>query len=325
MKSRLGLLLALCAFLLAPSCSSDKSASGKRVIAVIPKGTTHEFWKSIHAGAKVAADELGVEIIWKGPLREDDRNEQIKVVENFNMRRVDGIVLAPLDETALVPVCKESFDLGIPVVIVDSGLNWDGMASFIATDNYQGGVLAGREMGRLMKGKGKIVVMRYVEGSASTAKRENGFLETVEKEFPGIEVLSSNQYSGATTEGGYSTSEALLAAHPDVEGVFCSNEPGASGMLGALQDSGRAGQVHFVGFDASERLNKGLRDGHINALVIQNPVRMGELGVRSIVDFLDGKTVEARVDTGCVVVTPENVDQPEIQALLSPDLSVLDD
>jgi ribose transport system substrate-binding protein len=325
MKSRIGLLLAFALFVVVPSCSSEKNASGKRVIAVIPKGTTHEFWKSIHAGAKVAADELGVEIIWKGPLREDDRNEQIKVVENFNMRRVDGIVLAPLDETALVKVCQESRDLGIPVVIVDSSLKWDGMASFIATDNYQGGVLAGREMGRLLDGKGKLVMMRYVEGSASTDKRENGFLETITTEFPDIEVLSSNQYSGATTEGGYSTSEALLAAHPDVEGVFASNEPGASGMLGALKDSGRAGKIHFVGFDASERLNKGLRDGHISALIIQDPVRMGELGVRSIVDFLDGKKVESYIDTGCVVVTPENVDNPEIQALLSPDLSVLDD
>src|SRR5262245_4425758 len=169
----------------APVSEPSKPAEApkaKRKLAVIPKGTTHEFWKSVHAGANKAGQELGVEIVWKGPVREDDRDEQIKVVENFIASRIDAIVLAPLDDTALVPAAREAKSEGIPVVIFDSGIQWDGRVSFVATDNFQGGAVAARRIGSLLSGKGKVIVLRYQEGSASTAERERGFLETVHKE-----------------------------------------------------------------------------------------------------------------------------------------------
>ena len=178
-------------------------------IAVIPKGTTHEFWKSVHAGAEKAGQELGVEIIWKGPLKEDDREEQIKVVETFINMRVKGIVLAPLDDTALVPVVTDAIRAGIPVIAIDSSLKTDQIASFVATDNYRGGKLAGEHLAKLLGGKGKVVMLRYAEGSASTAEREQGFLDAIaaHKE---IEVVSANQYGGATTESAFKASENLL-------------------------------------------------------------------------------------------------------------------
>ena len=296
---------------------------GRTRIAVIPKGTTHEFWKSIHAGALRAARELDVEVIWKGPIREDDRDAQMKVVEDFIIRGVDGIVLAPMDETALVPVVRDASAQGIPVVIVDSDLSWDGRVSFVATDNYRGGVLGARELGRLLGGRGSAILMRYLEGSASTAKREAGFLETMAKEFPDIEVVSSNQYSGATVEGAYSTAENLLLNHSQLDGVFCPNESTTFGMLRALQDAGRVGSVSFVGFDPSEKLVEGLRAGEIDALVIQDPVAMGELGVRTMADHLSGRTVDSFVDTGVSVITAANMDEAPLARLLSPDLSIL--
>lgn len=321
MKRPASLLASLLATLLASSCSKEEAASGTRRIAVIPKGTTHEFWKSIHAGANKAGTERKVEIIWKGPGREDDRDEQIKVVENFIAKRVDGIVLAPLDNTALVPVVKEAIGQKIPVVIVDSGLAWDGMVSFIATDNYKGGVLAAEHLGKTLGGKGKVLMLRYQEGSASTMEREAGFLDTVKKQFGGLEVVSHDQYAGPTTETALRKAENLLLNHKELDGIFCPNESATFGMLRALQDGGRAGKVHFVGFDSSEKLVAALQAGEIDGLVLQDPFKMGELGVDTILAHLDGKPVERRIDTGVHVATRENMQQPAMQALLKPDLA----
>ena len=291
-----------------------------RTIAVIPKGTTHEFWKAVHAGANKAGEELGVDILWQGPVREDDRSAQIQVVEDMITRQVAGIVLAPLDNTALARPAEEAKEQGIPVVIIDSGIEWDGLVSFVATDNRRGGALAAERLGELLGGSGKVVVMRYQEGSASTMEREAGFLETIRERFPQIEIVSDNQYGGATTETAYATAENLLVSHPDVQGIFTPNESTTFGMLRALQDAGKAGAVSFVGFDSSEKLIEGLRDGHLHGLVLQSPFRMGELGVRTLVQHLDGQEVERRVDTGVTVATRENMDEDEIRQLLSPDL-----
>jgi ribose transport system substrate-binding protein len=304
-----------------PSAVDKPAEKPRRRLAVIPKGTTHEFWKSVHAGANKAGQELGVDIVWKGPVREDDRDEQIKVVENFISSRIDAIVLAPLDDTALVPSASEAAKQGIPVVIIDSDIKWQGRTSFVATDNYKGGAVAAKRLGELLSGKGKLILLRYQEGSASTAERERGFLETLQKEFPHFELISSNQYGGATTESSYKTSENLLVKFKDVDGVFCPNESTTFGMLRALQDAKRAGQVKFVGFDSSAKLVEALERGELHGLVLQNPMRMGELGVRAALDKLDGKPVEARIDTGVQLVTRERMADPETKALLSPDLS----
>ncbi|MET0386205.1 MAG: substrate-binding domain-containing protein [Polyangiales bacterium] len=307
-----------------PSATSEQPATAttvpRRKIAVIPKGTTHEFWKTVHAGANKAGQELGVDILWKGPVREDDRDEQIKVVEQQIARKVDAIVLAPLDDTALAPAAREASREGIPVVIFDSDLQWDGRVSFVATDNYRGGATAAQRVGSRLQGKGKVLVLRYQEGSASTAERERGFLETLAKQQPGIEVVSSNQYGGATTESAYKTAENLLVQWKQLDAVFCPNESTTFGMLRALQDDKRAGQLVFVGFDSSDKLVAALGKGELDALVLQNPLRMGELAVHAAVDKLDGKAVPARIDTGVQLVTRDAMNEPPIKALLSPDL-----
>src|SRR5687767_10008592 len=176
-------LSALCALLcLAPFLRAADSYT----IAVIPKATSHEFWKSIHAGAVKAQRELAaqgatVEIIWQGPLREDNRDQQIQVVENFISRRVHGIVLAPTDASALVRPVNTAARARVPVVIMDSGLKSDKYVSFVATDNYKGGVLAGEHMARLLGQKGNVILLRYQSGSASTEEREAGFLDAMRK------------------------------------------------------------------------------------------------------------------------------------------------
>jgi ribose transport system substrate-binding protein len=320
-------LFLVAALAVAPACgkrdrdSTPGGAAKKLRIAVIPKGMTHEFWKSIHAGAVQAARELDVEIIWKGSQKEDDRAQQITVVEDFISRGVDGIVLAPLDDRALMRPVRDAVREKIPVVIIDSRLQGEDHVSFVATDNYRGGVLGARRLGGLLGGKGRIFLIRYQEGSASTMERERGFLDTVTAEFPGLTLLVQDQYAGATTETAYQLAENLLGRFPDVEGIFTPNESSTFGTLRALQGSGLAGRVRFVGFDSSPKLVEALRRGDIQGLVLQNPMKMGYLGVKYIVAHLKGEVVPKVVDTGVELATPENMETPEIKALLEPDLA----
>lgn len=305
---------------------SDKDTnvrgSEKLTVAVIPKGTTHEFWKSIHAGAIKAQRELGdVEIIWKGPLKEDDREEQLQIVETFISSRVSAIVLAPLDDRSLVRPVQDARAQGIPTVVIDSDLQGDNQISFVATDNYKGGVLAAERIGELLNGKGKLIVLRYAEGSASTANREQGFLDTITAKYPGIDILSDNQYAGATTETGYRAAENLLNRFAEVDAVFTPNESSTFGFLRALQARGLAGKIIFVGFDSSEKLVEALGRNELMGLVLQNPFNMGYLGVKTAVSYLRGVRVNKVIDTGVTIATPDNMDDPEIRQLLSPDLS----
>lgn len=296
--------------------------SGPLKIAVIPKGTTHEFWKSIHAGALKAELELtGVQTVWKGPTKEDDRLQQINVVENFINAGVAGIVLAPLDNEALVRPVREATKAGIGVVVMDSGLNAEvcaDYASFVATDNYLGGQKGARRLGTLLGGQGRVLMMRYQVGSASTEQRERGFLDVIASEYPGIKIVSSDQFGGATTESAYAKGENLLNRFPELDGIFTPNESTTFGMLRALQESGRAGKVKFVGFDSSEKLIQAMRAGQLHGLVLQNPLHMGYMAVKTLVSYLRGEPVPARIDTGSEVATPENMADPRIAELLSP-------
>jgi len=301
------------------------TAPGTLTIAVIPKGTSHVFWQSIHAGAAKAGKELGVAIVWRGPLREDERESQISEVERFVTSGVSGIVLAPLDEVALAQPVADARRNNIPVVVIDSGLKGGDYVSFVATDNRLAGRLAGDQLATLLHGKGRVVLLRYAEGSDSTLQREAGFLDAIAMH-PGLQIVSANQYGGADVEGAYKKSEALLSGLKradgtlDVDGIFTPNESTTLAMMRVLVDNGWAGKVKFIGFDASDALLTGMRDGHIDAIVVQDPVKMGYLGVKTIVAHIRGEKVEGRIDTGVRLVAREHMDDPDVQELLRPDL-----
>src|SRR6185369_2291623 len=243
----------------------------------------------------------------------------------FVSRGVSGIVLAPLEEAALGQPVNEAVDRKIRVVIFDSGVRGGNYVSFVATDNIKGGKLRGELLAESLGGKGKVILLRYAEGHDSTGKREQGFLEAM-KANPGIEVVSSNQYGGADVEGAYKKAESLLSTYkkPDgslgIDGLFAPNESVSFAVLRVLQDNGWAGKVKFVGFDASPNLVKGLRDGGLDGLVVQDPVHMGYEAVKTMVAHLKGQPVEKWIDTGVHVATKENMDTPEMKALLEPDL-----
>lgn len=291
-------------------------------IAVIPKGTTHEFWKSVHAGAVKASRELGVEIVWKGPLKEDDLKQQIDLVQSFTAQGVSGIVLAPLNDKALVGSVKSAKDAKIPVVVFDSDLASEDHVSFVATDNRAAGKLGCEHLAKQVKDKGGAIVLRYQEGSASTNHREEGCLDALKA--ANVKILSDNQYGGATTESAHKASESLLlaqgAADGKVAGVFTPNESTTFGMLRAIEKANLAGKLSFVGFDASDKLVAGVESGGIEGLVLQDPFNMGYLAVKTMVQHLKGEKVEKRIDTGSKLVTKANMNEPEMKRLLKPEL-----
>jgi ribose transport system substrate-binding protein len=317
-------------------CSSEKpgaadggsgagASGGKKQfrIAVIPKGTSHEFWKSVHFGAQKAAKELGgVEVIWRGPVVESDTGSQIEVVKSMVTLGVDGIVLAPNQKGGLVDATQEAIDEGIPVVIFDSGLD-EGpkIVSYVATDNFKGGTLAAEEMAKAIEEKGNVILLRYLAGSESTEQRENGFLEGIKK-YPGIKVVSSDQRGGENATTAKEKVDQLLQLHgKDLAGIFAVCEPNANGTLEALRNAGLEGKVKFIGFDPSDALVEGLENGSCSGIVLQDPVEMGYRGVMTVVAHLNGETAEDFISTGEYVATPENMKDERIQELLKPSIA----
>ena len=325
MSGRCLLLIAL--LLAAAGCrESDRatpaagSGSGRLQIAVIPKGTTHEFWKSVHAGARNAAKELGdVEILWKGPLKEEDTQGQIDVVETFVNRGVDGIVLAPNDSQGLVSAVEYANSQGVPVVIFDSGLDpGPDIVSYVATDNYKAGAAAGRRMAEVLDEKGDVILLRYKAGSESTMQREEGFLDAL-KEYPQINILTSSEYAGTSPQEALDkATQVLQKFRNEVDGIFAVCEPNAEGVLQALEQTQMAGKVKFIAFDPNANLIKALSEGKVEGIVLQDPVRMGYEGVRAMVRHLRGEEVESVIDTGEFIATPQNMDEPRMQMLLKP-------
>jgi len=302
----------------APGCNKSAGGGGQLRIAVIPKGTTHDFWKSVEAGARKAGDDLKVEILWKGPLTEGDMGGQIAITEQFISEGVSGICLAPVDSKGLVRPVKAAGARKVPVVVYDSGLDAEvgkDFVSFVGTDNHKGGFLGGEELARLLNNKGKVVLLRYMEGSASTTQREEGFLESMSKH-PDIEIISRDRYAQDTVDKAKDETGRMLDVLRQADGLFCVNESSTVGMLLTLRQAGLAGKIKFVGFDASKDELDALEKNELDGLVAQNPTKMGYLAVETMVKHLQNKPVDKNVDTGVEVVTRQNLADPRIKELL---------
>jgi ribose transport system substrate-binding protein len=302
----------------AAALAACQRSDGRRVIGVVPKGTSHLFWQTIHAGALKAGDEFGLEVFWQAPQLEIDSSRQIAIVENLISRQVDGILLAPVDEESLVSPVERAAERGIPVAIFDSSINTDKIISFVATDNFEAGVMAGRRMGAILGGQGKVGIIGFMPGSASTVKRENGFIEAL-NEFPDIEMVGL-RYNMSDRAKAMAESENLMTAHPDLAGLFADNESATDGTVRAVKQRGAVEQVKIVGFDSSEELIDELRAGTIDSIVVQDPFRMAYECMKAMADHLAGRDPLAELDSGSYLVTRENVDDPEIQRVIFPDI-----
>ncbi len=320
------LIILACAILTLAGCGGQPGgdvdvpgAPDEIEIAVIPKGLVHQFWLTVRAGAEAAAAEEGVKVIWQGPAKETEVAKQIDIVRDMLNRGVDAIVLAACDTNALIPVIEEAQRARVPVITIDSGVNSDLPVSLVATDNVAGARTAADKLAELIGKRGKVGLIPFVPGAATSEWREEGFKEGL-KAYPDIELVAT-LYSQSDVAKGMDVTQDMLTSHQDLDGIFAASEPGAVGAAQAIKAAGKTGEVKLVGFDASEEEVMALRDGTIQALIVQNPFKMGYLGVQSAVRALRGEPVEKRIDTGVAVVTKENVDTPEIQALLNPQVA----
>ena len=316
MRVRRLVLLAVLAALAATSCGRS---TGKKLIGVVPKGTNHIFWQTVHAGALKAGEEFDLEILWNAPQMEIDSSRQISIVENLITRQVDGIVLAPVDEQALVSVVERAAERGIPVSIFDSAIKTDKIISYVATDNYSAGAMAARRMAEILGGAGKVGIIGFMPGSASTMQREAGFTETIEKEFAEIELLGV-RFPMADRAKALAEAENLMTAHPDLAGLFADNESSTDGTVRAVKQRGAAGKVKIVGFDASEELVSELKAGAIDSIVVQDPFKMGYESTKNVALYLNGDQPRRETDSGAYLIDAENIDTPEMQAIVFPDI-----
>ena len=306
-------MLLLCLALL--SCTTNR----KKVIAVVPKATSHLFWVSIHAGAMAAGHDLDVDVLWNGPATETDYSRQIEIVDSMIARHVDGLALAAQDRTALDASLDRAAKEGVPVTVFDSGVDSTNYMTFVATNNYAAGEMAARKLAELLRNKGSIAMVLHVPGSSSTMERERGFEDCMAKEFPQIHIVQK-QYGMSDRSKAMAAAENILTAHPDLDGIFASTEPSSVGTALAINSRKQAGKIKFVAFDASEGMVEDLKRGTIDALVAQDPFRIGYEAVKTLVDKLHGKTPPKRIDLSARVITKPDLDKPEIKALLNPDV-----
>ena len=319
-KETLRIGLSLCLGVLVVSLVFPACRKRERPLyAVVPKGQANSFWQTVHAGAVAEAEEAKVDIDWNGPALESDFTRQVEIVDDFTNRHVDGIELAPNDREALVPAIHRAHEAGIPLTIIDSGANTDEYVSFVATDNYGGGVIGARRLGEILGKRGDVALIANAPGSASTLAREQGFKDTLAKEFPQIKLVAW-QYGMADYARSLSVTEDILTAHPELDGLFASNESSAVGAVQGVKARGLAGKVKVVGFDSSPALVDDLRSGAIDALVVQDPFRMAYEGLKTLVDYRAGRKPPREIDLPPTLVTHDNLSEPKIQQLLSPDI-----
>jgi ribose transport system substrate-binding protein len=296
--------------------TAEPQKGAKKKIAVIVKGTEHVYWQSVKVGAEAAAKEAGVEIYFTGaPGGESDINGQVSLVENAITQKVAGIVLAASDAKALVPVTEKAIAAGIPVVVIDSGLQTDKYASFLSTDNVAASAAVGEALAKMLNGKGKVAVTNFVAGSQTAIEREKGFRDALAKH-PDIQILPT-QYYNSDKQKALSITQDLLTANPDLDAIYACNEPGTVGVGRALKEKNNK-KVIEVGFDSSDDVIPLLKDGFCKATAVQMPYNMGYLGIKAIVDKLNGKDVEKKKDTGFTLVTSENMNSPESEKALYP-------
>ena len=315
LKARPAKVLLALALLVLGSCQGRKT----KTIAVVPKGTSHLFWVAVQAGALAAGQKFGVQVLWNGPAQETEYDRQIQIVDSMIARRVDGLAVAAAERKALVQSIDRASSLGIPVTVFDSGVDTDNYMTFLATNNYEAGQMGAREMARLLGAKGQIAIMMHAPGSASTMDRERGFEDLIRTEFPAIQIVA-RQYGLSDPSKARTAAENILTAHPDISGIFASSEPSSVGTSLALKSRSLAGKIKFVAFDASESMIADLKGGAIDAIVVQDPFRMGYEAVQTLVEKLRGSNPAKRIDLPARVISSADLEKPELQQLLHPDV-----
>ncbi len=299
----------------APASASTKVKGAKYTIAVVPKSVGLFYWGTVHAGAAAAAKALHVNIDWKGTETETDVAGQVNILQDFITKKVNGIAFAASDAHGLVATAQSATKAGVPVVNIDSGLAPQ-TPPLVATNNIAAAAKAADILAKLIGGSGDVALLPFVPSAATSIQRQQGFEQELKK-YPNIHLVAV-QYSQSDISTALSEMENILTAHPNLKGVFAANEPGVIGTVHALIERGDVGKVKVVGFDNAPDEVSALGSNQVQALIVQNPYQIGYLGVQEVVDLLEHKSVPHSVDTGAIVATKANENQPSIHKLLVP-------
>ena len=296
-------------------------------IAVIVKTGDSGYWQNVQAGAVAAEKELRattpkLTVTFLGAQSESNIDEEINIVESAIDRNVKAIVLAPSDATALQPAVADAKKAGIPVLIIDSALAGDPSqyVSFLATDNKAAGEAAGKALVDALTAKGvttgKLAIMSYVAGAGSEIGRVGGFTDYIQTNSK-FTIISPNQYSNSDMPTALNQTTNVLKANPDLVGIFGANEPTAIGMGTAIKTAGLSGKIVAVGFDGADQEQAFIKDGTLQAIIVQSSYNLGYLGVKDAYDVaFNNKTMPASVDTGFLLVTKDNIGSDAAKGVL---------
>lgn len=296
----------------AGSASSAGGDSDSIKVGVVLKTLSNPFYVTMQEAMEAKADELGMEMVLQAPETETETEKQMQIVENLVVQQIEGLILAPNGSSELVPAVKEANDADVPVVILDSRIEEADLEEagahiecFIGSDNYQGGQLAAEAMSEALGGSGKVAVVEGISGVESSELRVGGFKDKVE-ELGGLEVVAS-QPADWEQEQGYTVTQNILQANPDIAGIFCANDMMALGAVKAIEDAGMEEQVTVIGFDATDDAKAAISEGRMYASVGQDPALMGEQALEVIQSIKDGSSYEEEYAMDVKVVTADDI------------------
>ncbi|SPJ22643.1 ABC transporter substrate-binding protein [Palleronia abyssalis] len=283
-------------------------------IPVISKGFQHQFWQAVNQGAEQAAEEFGVRVTFEGPDNESQVDKQMDMLAAALANNPDAIGFAALDSQAAIPLLRQAQEAGVPVVAFDSGVDSDIPVATAATDNKAAAAMAADKMAELIGGSGQVAVVAHDQTSRTGVDRRDGFVDRMEAEYPDVEIVAV-EYGGGDHLRSTEITRALLAAHPDLDGIFGTNEGSAIGVVNGVRESGQEG-ITIVGYDSGKAQTDAIREGLMAGAITQNPVGIGYETVRAAVAAARGEEVEGDIDTGFYWYDQSNIDDQEIQAVL---------
>jgi ribose transport system substrate-binding protein len=301
------------------ACGSDdgggSSADDKPYIAIVSKGFQHQFWQAVKQGAEQEAEKEGVTITFEGPAAETDVEDQMTMLTNALAKQPDAIGFAALDSEAAAPLLQQAADANIPVIAFDSGVESDIPLTTAATDNLAAAAEAAKHMADLVGGSGKVAMIVHDQTSLTGQQRRDGFIKWMEENAPDIELLPV-QYGEGDPAKSADIVKSIMAANPDLKGIYGSNEGSAIGAIKGVEESGKEGDVVVVGFDSGQDQIDAINSGVEAGAITQNPVGMGEELVKAAVKAINGDTLPETIDTGYYWYDKTNITDPEIAAVL---------
>lgn len=293
-----------------------EGGDGDITIALVSKGFQHQFWQAVKTGAEQRAEELGVTVTFDGPAAETEIDGQLQMLQAAIDKKPDAIGFAALDPEACIPLYESAESAGIPIVEFDAGCSSEYGQSIAKTDSLGAGALAADHMAELIGGEGEVAIVGHSQINSTGVERRDGFVEQMEAEYPDIEIVDI-QYGDGDHLKSADIAKAMISAHPDLKGIYGTNEGSAIGVVNAVGELGLdEGELTVVGFDSGQAQIDAITNGIMAGAITQNPIGIGEEVVQAAYDIIQGDTPEEVIDTGYFWYDATNMEDEEIASVL---------